>query len=67
MSVDGDHIRPKNFFFSEANGEKIKYKVYVCERRGVIIERVTQGTRGRLAQWSRVAVVIVISGHHTTP
>lgn len=39
----------------------------VGARRGVITERATQETRGRLAQWSGVAVVIVISGHHITP
>lgn len=36
------------------------------ERRGVITERATQGTRGRLAQKSRV-MMIVISGQHITP
>lgn len=39
----------------------------VWEWRGVITERVTQETRGRLAQWSRVCMVIVISGHHIMP
>lgn len=39
----------------------------VGARRGVITERATQETRGRLAQWSGVAVVIVISGHRITP
>ena len=33
----------------------------------VIIGRATQETRGRLAQWSKVTVVIVFSGHRTTP
>lgn len=67
--MDVGPVRPNSFYFADANGgaNAIKYKVCVGERRGVITERATQETRGRLAQWSRVAVVIVISGHHITP
>ena len=69
VSVDGDH----DWRTSSFQGIMVKKwnSKSVCvrkrERRGVITERATQGTRGRLAQWSRVAVVIVISGHHATP